>query len=53
MTAFRLVDSENVRVREILQDMETISPLGKAILNRTQVLMVESEYELEMTCLID
>ncbi len=38
MTAFRLVDGDNAKVRSVLHEMETISPIGKAILNQSQVL---------------
>ena len=36
MTAFRLVDSEDDRVKETLEEMETggATPIGRAILNR-------------------
>ena len=37
MTAFRLVDSTSGRVRELLREMEEISPIGRAILNQSQV----------------
>ena len=37
MTAFRLVDAESEDVQKILYEMETLSPLGAAILNRSQV----------------
>ena len=38
MTAFRLVDADNVNVQKHLNEMETLSPLGAAILNRSQVM---------------
>ena len=38
MTAFRLVDSTSERVRELLREMEEISPIGRAILNQSQVV---------------
>ena len=37
MTAFRLVDSTSERVRSLLHEMEEISPIGRAILNQSQV----------------
>ena len=37
MTSFRLVDSTSRRVRELLREMEEISPIGRAILNQSQV----------------
>ena len=39
MTAFRLVDADNVNVQKHLNEMETLSPLGAAILNRSQVML--------------
>ncbi len=41
MTAFRLVDSQSEHVRSILSEMENKSPIGKAILNRTQLILTE------------
>ena len=41
MTAFRLVDSDDSVVRKTLQKMEVISPIGKAILNQTQVICLK------------
>ena len=38
MTAFRLVDADNENVQKLLYEMETLSPLGAAILNRSQVI---------------
>ena len=40
MTAFRLVDADNENVQKLLYEMETLSPLGAAILNRSQVIGV-------------
>ena len=37
MTSFRLVDATSERVQELLREMEEISPIGKAILNQSQV----------------
>ena len=37
MTAFRLVDANNENVQKLPYEMETLSPLGAAILNRSQV----------------
>ena len=39
MTAFRLVDADNEDVQKMLYEMETLSPLGAAILNRSQVVI--------------
>ena len=39
MTAFRLVDADNENVQKLLYEMETLSPLGAAILNRSQVIV--------------
>ena len=38
MTAFRLVDADNDEVQQLLYEMETLSPLGAAILNKSQVM---------------
>ena len=43
MTAFRLVDGDNIKVRNVLHEMETISPIGKAILNQSQVHWLSSQ----------
>ena len=40
MTAFRLVDADNENVQKLLYEMETLSPLGAAILNRSQVKII-------------
>ena len=37
MTAFRIVDSADADVTSALEEMEYTSPIGKAILNKTQV----------------
>jgi hypothetical protein len=37
MTAFRIVDSDNEEVQRVLHEMESISALGRAILNQSQV----------------
>ena len=42
MTAFRLVDSTSERVRALLREMEEISPIGRAILNQSQVSLVNA-----------
>jgi ionotropic kainate glutamate receptor 2 len=42
MTAFRIVDSENVGVREILKDMERFQPVGHSILNKSLIIQVGS-----------
>jgi ionotropic kainate glutamate receptor 2 len=38
MTAFRIVDSDNEEVQRVLHEMESISALGRAILNQSQVI---------------
>lgn len=40
MTAFRLVDSGSEEVQKVLANMETVSPLSKAILNRSLVSLI-------------
>ena len=42
MTAFRLVDSTSERVRALLREMEEISPIGRAILNQSQVSLANA-----------
>ena len=37
MTAFRIVDTEAENAHEILAEMERTSPIGRAILNQSQV----------------
>jgi hypothetical protein len=44
MTAFRIVDSTTDRVKDILKEMEEISPIGKAILNQSQVAHAATDY---------
>ena len=52
LTAFRIVDSTNPMVKQVLRDIERFSPKGKQILNRTNViqagpaLMFDSVYAL-------
>ncbi|XP_059097759.1 glutamate receptor ionotropic, kainate 2-like [Tigriopus californicus] len=41
ITAFRIVDLDNPRVKEELFEMEAISPIGTAILNRSQSILTE------------
>lgn len=41
MTAFRIVDAEDVGVREILKDMERFQPVGHSILNKSRIIQVE------------
>uniref|UniRef100_A0AAN0LHJ5 Glutamate receptor ionotropic kainate 2 n=1 Tax=Polyphagotarsonemus latus TaxID=1204166 RepID=A0AAN0LHJ5_9ACAR len=38
MTAFRLVDSNNLKVRSLLHDIEKFQPIGQKILNRSYVI---------------
>ncbi|KAF3430726.1 hypothetical protein E2986_13781 [Frieseomelitta varia] len=40
ITAFRLVDAEDVGVRGILRDMERYQPSGNTILNKSRVIQV-------------
>ncbi|KAJ9587714.1 hypothetical protein L9F63_018865, partial [Diploptera punctata] len=41
ITAFRLVDVEDPRVSEILEQMERFQPIGHAILNRSGIIQAE------------
>ncbi|XP_054261553.1 glutamate receptor ionotropic, kainate 2 isoform X2 [Macrosteles quadrilineatus] len=41
ITAFRLVDVENAKVAETLEQMERFQPIGHAILNRSGVIQAE------------
>ncbi|XP_069680352.1 glutamate receptor ionotropic, kainate 2-like isoform X2 [Periplaneta americana] len=41
MTAFRIVDAEDVGVREILKDMERFQPVGHSILNKSRIIQAE------------
>lgn len=41
ITAFRIVDVENAKVRESLDVMEKFQPIGNAILNRSGVIQVK------------
>ena len=36
-----LFSQTSERVRDVLDEMESISPIGKAILNRTQLILTE------------
>ena len=38
MTAFRIVDGDNIKVKTILREMENLPEIGYKILNRTQVI---------------
>lgn len=40
MTAFRIVDAEDVGVMEILKDMEKFQSVGQNILNRSRIIQV-------------
>ncbi|XP_024938377.1 glutamate receptor ionotropic, kainate 2 isoform X3 [Cephus cinctus] len=42
ITAFRLVDADDLGVRGILMDMERFQPSGHKILNKTRVIQAES-----------
>jgi len=41
ITAFRFVDSETRMVKEILDEMESFSPIGSSILNRSGLIQTE------------
>jgi len=41
ITAFRFVDSETMRVKDILEEMENFSPIGSSILNRSGLIETE------------
>nr|QHN69190.1 ionotropic receptor 9 [Sirex nitobei] len=41
ITAFRLVDADDVGVRSILRDMEKFQPAGNTILNKSRVIQAE------------
>jgi len=51
MTAFRIVDAEDVGVREILKDMEKFQPVGHSILNKSHIIQVGYFY-VSCKCLI-
>lgn len=38
ITAFRLVDADDVGVRSVLRDMERFQPAGNTILNKSRVI---------------
>jgi hypothetical protein len=40
ITAFRLVDADDVGVRSILRDMERYQPAGNTILNKSRIIQV-------------
>lgn len=44
ITAFRLVDAEDVGVRSILRDMERYQPSGNTILNKSRVIQVGKKF---------
>lgn len=46
ITAFRLVDADDVGVRGILRDMERYQPAGNTILNKSKVIQVSSVFYL-------
>jgi hypothetical protein len=50
MTAFRIVDAEDVGVREILKDMEKFQPVGHSILNKSHIIQVGFCYSYWITC---
>ena len=37
MTAFRIVDGDNTKVKSVLNEMENLPEIGYKILNKTQV----------------
>lgn len=44
MTAFRIVDAEDVAVTEILKDMEKFQGVGLSLLNKSRIIQVIIEY---------
>jgi len=42
ITAFRLVDADDVGVRSILRDMERYQPSGNTILNKSRIIQVST-----------
>lgn len=40
MTAFRIVDAEDVSVMEVLKDMEKFQPVGQNLLNKSRIIQV-------------
>jgi hypothetical protein len=50
MTAFRIVDAEDVGVREILKDMEKFQPVGHSILNKSHIIQVGFCYCYWVVC---
>ncbi|XP_075217627.1 glutamate receptor ionotropic, kainate 2-like isoform X10 [Lycorma delicatula] len=38
MTAFRMVDAEDVNVKEVLKDMQRFQPMGHSLLNKSSVI---------------
>lgn len=47
LTAFRIVDSSNPIVRHVLRDIERFSPKGKSILNKTNVIQVSRQFDVQ------
>ncbi|CAL4124820.1 unnamed protein product, partial [Meganyctiphanes norvegica] len=41
MTAFRIVDTDNLNVRRTLRDMERFQPIGHSILNKSSIIKAE------------
>jgi hypothetical protein len=52
MTAFRIVDAEDVGVREILKDMERFQPVGHSILNKSHIIQVGYFYVFCKFCVL-
>ena len=44
MTAFRIVDGDNIKVKTILREMENLPEIGYKILNRTQVIWFMNDF---------
>lgn len=51
MTAFRIVDAEDVGVMEILKDMEKFQSVGQNILNRSRIIQVTFHVKTDLLLL--
>lgn len=51
MTAFRIVDAEDVGVMEILKDMEKFQSVGQNILNRSRIIQVTFHVKTDLLIL--
>lgn len=50
MTAFRIVDAEDVGVREVLKGMQKFQPVGHSILNKSHIIQVGYVYCYWVVC---